>query len=398
LPTRQPRISEPREKGGDKCRLTGRGIAFLVGSLLLVVGGFCYAVAGLILVGGTGLLLLGLSYPFARYNLAAMRVKRVLPESVYAGQEFPFEFQLTNHRRWDSWAVEYEETVAGPTEKGLSAPWIKRGGTVHRKCQTRLLRRGLQHRAKAILESTFPMGLWKVRRELREIVDVLVYPRPILPRILEDPEFLNMLESDEAESLQFDVSGDFHGIREYQPGDRMKHIDWATTARAGKLMVSVFDKRLPSRYLVIFHSASPRGLTHAGDAFESAIEMLCGLINYAQDHAVPVDFYASFNDWKREGINASPESFRKALEMLAAARRKPETSLEPLGKILSLVDPSSRVFILSDVNVSEWEHAVPSAPCLVTCLSVSEMRVRQPRIYRRELSEATAAAAPSLDH
>jgi uncharacterized protein (DUF58 family) len=212
---------------------------------------------------------------------------------------------------------------------------------------------------------------------------MVIYPRSLPPRILEDPEFLTMLEADEAESLQYDTSGDFHGVREFQPGDRLKHICWPTTARSQKLMVRQFDRRLPSRYMILFHSAASLGRTAHGEAFDAAMEMLCGLLNFAHQTQMPVDLITSFNNWKALTVEPTEEGLHAALTLLAGARRKPESDLRPLADMLMRAGINSRVFILSDVSVKEWESAIPELPCLVTCLSVADLRVRQPRLSRR---------------
>ncbi len=383
-----PQLRDPNVQPGFSTKLTSRGLGLLLMGLAAVIAGFLLPEPKVMVLGLFGLILLGAAWPCARANLRNLEISRSTPDSAFAGQLFPLSISLKNgRRRLDAVAVDFDDGAAGPQEKGLHASWIMAGGTVERRVQTRMLRRGMKHRLRSSIESTFPLGLWRTREEIKDALEMIIYPRPIAPRILDDPEFASMLEADDAESVQFDYSGDFHGLREFQPGDRLKHIDWPATARSSKLMIRQFDKRLPSRFLIVFHSISPKNRGHHGEAFESAMEMLCGLLLRVHDQHIPIDVSASFNGWKLFSMGSRPEDLLEALKMLAGARRAPENDFVNLQRQLGGLDSTQRVFILSDVPVREWEASLPDLPCLTTCLSVSDMRLRQPRIYRKSLSQ-----------
>lgn len=388
-----PLRDRPAERGSSQ-KLTARGGFLLAASVLALVGGFLLPEPHAIHLGLLGMLVLAVSWPFARANLRQVKGARVTPESAFAGQLFPLEISVQNHRkRLDAFAINYEDGLAGPTERGLHARWLRPGETSVRRFKTRLLRRGLRHRIRSSVESTFPLGLWKAREEFVETIEMVLIPRPIVPRILNDPEFTALLEADDSESVQVDYSGDFHGLREFQPGDRVKHIDWAATARSGKLMVRKFDRRLPSRFLIVFHSITPGRGSHHGETFDSAMELLCGLLIGLNERGIPMDLVASFNGWKQQPVGGNEKHLADGLRILAGARRVPETDFRALLPLLTALDSSQRVFIMSDVPVKLWEQELPDVPCLVTCLSVSEMRLRQPKI-RTGSSPKPLAAKP----
>lgn len=367
---------------GSQQKLTGRGGFLLVFSLLACGVGFTLPQPQAVHLGLLGLLLLGVSWPLTRANLRKLSATRVAPDSAYAGQAFPLEITLKNNRtKMDAFAIEYEDSISGPSERGLHAAWVQAGGSVQRMFKTRLLRRGLRHRVRGNIASTFPLGLWRAQQEFKDTLEMVIMPRPIAPRILDDPEFTSLLEADDSESIQLDYSGDFHGLREFQPGDRVKQIDWPATARSGKIMVRKFDRRLPSRFLIVFHSLVGKSKIAHGEAFEAAMEMLCGLLLGLHERGIPMDLIASFNDWKLQPVGGTASHLQAGMRLLADARRTPETDFSRLQRVLANVDSSQRVFLLSDVPVKDWESSVPEVPCLVTCLSVSELRVRQPQLY-----------------
>jgi uncharacterized protein (DUF58 family) len=377
-------MARDRDKPRDGTRLTGRGAGLLLLSLAVTVTGAVLPEPNAVRLGLLGMLLLPLTWPLARRNLRALRVERKLPETCFAGQLFPMDLVIVNDKpRLDSVAVELEDGIAGPAERGLTARWLRcGGGRVVRTLTTRLLRRGTAHRVRSMLSSNFPLGLWRSRRELRDSVEVTVYPRPVTPRTLEEATDSAMIDAEESESTHRDWMGDFHGVRGFQPGDRLKLLHWPSIARSGRLMVRQFDRPLPEKYFVVFHSIFPgRQSGERGDAFESAMELLCGLLMHCRDNNIPMDLMASFTDWQAVPVSTPPQ-VEDALYLLAAARRNGERDATNLLRALSYVERHTRVFILSDVSVRDWEPLLPEFPFAITCMSVGDLRVKRPGSFR----------------
>jgi uncharacterized protein (DUF58 family) len=383
-------MARHREKPRDGTRLTGRGAGLLLLSLAVTVTGAVLPEPNAVRLGLLGMLLLPAAWPLARRNLRNLRVERKLPESCFAGQLFPMELVLVNDKpRLDSVAVEVEDGIAGPAERGLTARWLRcEGGRVVRTLTTRLLRRGTSHRVRSMLSSTFPLGLWRSRREIRDSVDVTVFPRPVTPRALEEATDNAMIDAEESESTHRDWMGDFHGVRAFQPGDPLKLLHWPTIARSGRMMVRQFDRPLPEKYFVVFHSISPgRQTGERGDAFESAMELLCGLLMYCRDNSIPMDMMASFTDWQAVPVSTPPQ-VEDALHRLADAHRSGDHEASQLVRGLAHVERHTRVFILSDVSVRDWEPLLPDFPFSITCMSVTDLRIKRPGVFRAA-SEAT---------
>ena len=377
-------MARDREKPRDGTRLTGRGAGLLLLSLAVTVTGAVLPEPNAVRLGLLGMLLIPVTWPLARRNLRRLRVERTLPESCFAGQLFPMELALVNDKpRLDSVAVELEDGIAGPAERGLTARWVRcGGGKVVRKLTTRLLRRGLSPRVRSMLSSTFPLGIWRSRVEVRDRVEITVFPRPVTPRALEEGVDSAMIDAEESESTHRDWMGDFHGVRGFQPGDRLKMLHWPTIARSGRLMVRQFDRPLPEKYFVVFHSIYPgKQSGERGDAFESAMELLCGLLLYCRDNCIPLDLMASFADWETIPIS-NPPQIEDALYMLAGARRSGERDAVQLLRALACVERHTRVFILSDVPVRDWEALLPDFPFAITCMSVVDLRIKRPGMFK----------------
>lgn len=376
-------------------RLTARGAGLLGLSALLIVTGIVLPEAAAIHLGLFGVALVLISRPLAKRNLNGLTLTREAPPFAFAGQLFPLKLILRNEGKMDRFSVDVEDGVAGPAERGLHARRLRAGGTATREFHTRMLRRGVSHRVRAVLSSGFPLGLWRTTREIRDRFSMTIFPRPVTPRELEEAQDAALLDVDEAESVRRDWTGDFHGVRPFQPGDRLKLIHWPGTARAGQLMVRQFDRRLPEKYTIIFHSVHPgrRAGEAARDGFESALELLSGLLLHCRERAIPSEIIASFNEW-RPFPAPHPAAPEEALAMLAAARHAPENSPAGLLQALAPLQAGARVFVLSDVPVREWEHLLPETPFTVTCLSVRELRVKRPLFRARTFAEAKALVTP----
>ncbi len=364
-------------------RLTGRGLGLLALSMLMVVTGAVLPEPAAVQLGLLGVLLVLGTWPVAARNLSGLRVERSHPAAAFAGQLFNYRLDLVQDTGRTSHAVEVEDSISGPAERGLDAARVFAHRQSSRTFDTRVLRRGLRHRARAVLRSAWPLGLWQAERELRDTMEMIIYPRPVTPRSLDDAQDAALLDAEDEESNRRDWSGDFHGIRPFQPGDRLKQIHWPATARAGRMMVRQFDRRLPEKYCVIFHSIRPgQDPGHGPDAFESSLELLCGLLVHCRERAIPLELTASFDRWRTLQVpNAA--FLEPALERLAGARRQAQRDLSPLLQALTTLEPGARVFILSDVPVREWETHLPDLPFSVTCLSVSELRIKRPGLRLR---------------
>ncbi len=365
----------PREGKAETLQLTARGVGLLVGGLVAVI--FCgyYDWPLGVGLGLLGLLLVPLAWVLARHHLRGLRLERKLPERCFAGEVIPVELAVTNTRRWmDAVGVEVEDALSGPSERGLAALWIPaRGGTCSRCYTTRLIRRGRGLRARSLLTSTWPMGLWRNKLVLRERIEVIVFPHPARARRL-------ALSFEEVAYEQLangrpDRMGEFHGLRPFRPGDRLSQIHWPSSTRGREFLVRQYDQPEAESYCILFHSISQQAAGESNDGFEAALELLCGLLVECGERRVPVDFFAAFHGWERLRVGDRGE-LQVALGVLAGARRHGERDGSGMVQALLGLGRHTRVFVVSDAPVSQWQGCVPPMEAAVTCLSVSEMRQR----------------------
>jgi uncharacterized protein (DUF58 family) len=100
--------------------------------------------------------------------------------------------------------------------------------------------RGVHAVGPTVHERTDPVGLMRRRHEVGESLELLV-----APRVTEVAVFAGGLANDldGATSQQRSMNDlAFHALREYVPGDDLRHVHWRSSAKAGQLLVRQFHE------------------------------------------------------------------------------------------------------------------------------------------------------------
>ena len=130
---------------------------------------------------------------------------------------------------------------------------------------------------------TDPFGLVQRTRLVLGTEEVIVYPR--VRDVLPPPETGGLdLDRDQPQvRSRIEPSGEFHTLREYAPGDDLRHVHWRSTARRGQLMMRQNEARRRTPVLVML---DVRPGAHDRASFERAVEA-CASIVTAIDRSRP---------------------------------------------------------------------------------------------------------------
>ena len=360
-------------------RITKRGLMLLlIGVSGLVAGSFAQQSAA-VQLGLFAIILVPLAAALSWANLRRLEVKRFTPSHVHAMDDFVIRLQVINHKPWlDSFSIDLEDSLLPFKDRGLAAPWVRsRGGVCRTEFTSRLVRRGVLERASVVLKSSFPFGLFTIEEKRRLPVHIVIFPRSVTPKTLDHQYESDYLEGQTEGRLTREPIGDLHGIRQFHNGDPLKSIHWPATARSGRIMVRELDLPIPERYSIIFHSYCPAKSFIWPESFETAMELLTGLLYYCARHTVPLDLTASFNGWRTVHIS-DPTDLTKPLTLLAQASQQPDNSLNRLTTVIRQLPGNHAVFIFSDTPVPLWAPRLPAFPRPITCLDNTDIQVRQP--------------------
>jgi uncharacterized protein (DUF58 family) len=137
------------------------------------------------------------------------------------------------------------------------------------------------------LSTRFPFGFFRRRRRLRaRNVDIIVYPKP---EAISDELHLLPMYAGRIPSYRRGAGHDLFSMRDYQPQDDLRHIDWKATARSRRLTVREFTSEDERRITIALDTRLPQA-PH-GDMtgrFERGVVQAASLIKHFIDESAEV--------------------------------------------------------------------------------------------------------------
>lgn len=218
------------------------------------------------------------SFFIGNFCLKKLDVKMRFPETIFAEQATPILVSLHNRKRlFPTISVTTEvrgrerekSVIAGELEKLLPAvlvgkitrpPLLKhtldyfvhvpRRGSVENRAE-----HVFDHRGRFIikdfeLSTRFPFGFFRHRRRLSaQEAEIVIFPKvePVQTEILDFP-----LEAGKLVAAKRGSGQDLLALRDYQPQDDLRHVDWKATARTRRLIVREFAAEDDKRVTIIF--------------------------------------------------------------------------------------------------------------------------------------------------
>ena len=118
-----------------------------------------------------------------------------------------------------------------------------------------------------------PLGLLRREMTWRDVHHVHVHPRTVLL----PPNSAGLVRDLEGQSSRRLTDSDlsFHAVREYVPGDAMRHIHWKSTAKTGQLMVRQYEESQTARLAVLFDAR--REEYASDDEFELGVSIAASI-------------------------------------------------------------------------------------------------------------------------
>lgn len=263
-------LRKNREVRNEGVRLTWGGVLFLLGvvligltavdadiNLLLLMFGFCI---GAYFVNAT----------YGWRSLRHLRVRRIVPESIVAGQPFQLRYIVSNEHRWAiARSVILEDVFPNGSRDGAPQAFIRSlrpGESVTLNVPFVCHRRGRIPLDAVRFISRFPFNLVTKAVRLKTSQELIVCPA--LGRMLIDPGSAARSTEAAASAANSGRSrGDeeYSGIREYRHGDSVRKIYWRRSARTGQLVIRETTQSVHKLYWCVIDSRS-----NARDADETA--------------------------------------------------------------------------------------------------------------------------------
>jgi uncharacterized protein (DUF58 family) len=235
----------------------------------------------------------------ARVSLLDLSVSARFPDHIFAGEAAPVIVTVHNTKRvLPSFSVVVEarsRAEGGRRGRGLARfqrerferrvlayfMYVPHGARVEQRVEQSFERRGHVLVTGFEISTRFPFGFFRIRRRLRaRDVDLVIYPKP---RSVGDDLHLLPIDAGQMQGARRGAGHDLHSLRDYQPQDDMRHIDWKATARLRQLVVREFTEEEERRVHVVFDTRMKTGEEDVGVRFEQGVGHAASLVSHFTD-------------------------------------------------------------------------------------------------------------------
>jgi uncharacterized protein (DUF58 family) len=165
-------------------------------------------------------------------NLARIAISAGRAQPVFAGESAQFRLYLDGRGPFDRPSILARHVGSG-AQVVVDVP---AGGIAEAVLAVPAERRGWMPLGRVMLETRFPLGLFRAWSYLEPDARCLVYPRPERSPL---PPFTGQAVAG-AIHAPTPGSDDFAGLRSYQSADSPRHIAWKAVARSDKLLTKQF--------------------------------------------------------------------------------------------------------------------------------------------------------------
>jgi len=268
----------------QKVLWTSVGVRYLITWLVLAYLGWQQQINLILLVAALAAGPVVASFVVSKAMLRRLRVTRRVPPYVFSGDPLHLDYTLENARRWGAALALFVEDEVAPADRAVSgspdlAPRVFYARVPGRgKARVRWSgvgpKRG-RYRFRALdVVTRSPFGLLERRVTVPSPDEMVVYPT--VGRLTRRWQVVQRQASEAKRGARHDRSSqqqEYHGLRDYRPGDSPRWIHWRTTARLGVPMVKEFEQQNEQDLAVLVDPWLPRSKATADqrEALEQAV-------------------------------------------------------------------------------------------------------------------------------
>ncbi len=275
-------------------KLTREGILYIAGVFVVALAALNTGNNLLFLVLACLLAGIIVSGVLSQLVLTGLEMRIELPEHVFAAQPIRALIELRNEKQH---LPSFSLRVVGEDKKSRAQiltrpvyfPYVPRRQAVRQGVELVFPRRGVYRQESFGIRTRFPFGFLQKTRRVSSDLELVVYPR-----VEPTEEFYEILPliSGELESFSRGRGHDLYAIREYQPTDSARFVDWKASAKTGALKVREFTREDERRVMLVldpFLAASATG-KDAEERFERGVT-LCACLAW---HFYEIDSVLAF--------------------------------------------------------------------------------------------------------
>jgi uncharacterized protein (DUF58 family) len=275
-------------------KLTREGIMYIAGVFVVALAALNTGNNLLFLVLACLLAGIIVSGVLSQLVLTGLEMRIELPEHVFAAQPIRALIELRNEKQH---LPSFSLRVVGEDKKSRAQiltrpvyfPYVPRRQTVEQGVELVFPRRGVYRQESFGIRTRFPFGFLQKTRRVNSDLELVVYPR-----VEPTEEFYEVLPlvSGELESFSRGRGHDLYAIREYQPTDSARFVDWKASAKTGALKVREFTREDERRVMLVLDPflAASVAAKDAEERFERGVT-LCACLAW---HFYEIDSVLAF--------------------------------------------------------------------------------------------------------
>lgn len=295
-------------------RPTRRGIGAAVMAVALLGAGLALGIPVLRGLGGfaAGALVVALIPALVRVRPVAERT--VEPVRLERGDHATARLVIRNVRNQRQAAFTAIDRIAGTTIE-VAVPTLAPGATFEHVYEVPATRRGRLEVGPLSIDRADPLGLASSRTDLGDVRSLWVHPRRLPVEVVASGRLRHHhdgVPTDQPVRGSIDV----RSLREYVPGDELRHVHARASARTGTLFVrELVDPVQPHCTIVLDN----RPAVLSADAFEEAVEVAASIAWSAVSAGYRVVLCTAEGD--RSPATERPDAMQPVLDRLAAVEQ-----------------------------------------------------------------------------
>jgi uncharacterized protein (DUF58 family) len=266
--------------------ITRRGWSLVGAAAGLYIGARFLGLVQLAVLSVATIFLLVAAYLWVRFNAPVLTARRDLKERLQVGVEGRVDLTVGAVERRTATLALADAFDRGRRAARFLLPPLDPGEDARAAYRFPTDRRGRFEVGPLRATITDAFGLASTTRRVLANEEVIVYPR--VHDIVAPPEIggLDLDRDHRRVRPRVEPTGDFMTLRDYAPGDDLRHVHWRSTARRGHLMMRQNETRRRAPALVLLDI---RPGAHDRASFERAVEACASIVSALDRAGRPFD-------------------------------------------------------------------------------------------------------------
>jgi uncharacterized protein (DUF58 family) len=253
-----------------------RGMYFFLFGFLLLMASFNTGENLFYLVTCTMISFLFVAWFATRQSVRHLTVKRDAPEAVHRKESFAYNITLHNTRKFG--AIRGITIASEVFDSPYYLDSIAASASIHSRLYATMHKRGYHPLPALQLSSKFPFGFFEQRSLANDGKKILVYPRiyKLTKQIMRELD-------DSGQTPRASTNNDgneFYSLREYVPGDDIRHISWKTSARIGQLIIRELEPSVARMVVIVLDTRGLPATVEEEEQFDQVIDLAASLAIY----------------------------------------------------------------------------------------------------------------------